>query len=433
MRDTNTNAGFQGKSFSGTFDGTGHKISNLVIDTNGTKNRSYLGLFGYINNGVVKNLRMENVNIVCNNGPYYAGGLAGLSNYGDINNCCSTGSIISAGGTDEVGGLVGVNEYGNISNCASTVSVNAGNYAFDFGGLVGDNYGGAVINCYATGNVEGTSKVRGEYLSGFGGLIGYNNLGEINDCWASGNVTGTTNASLGAVGCWFGGLVGDNDGIISRCCATGNVTGIGGAGSFGGLAGINESSISNCYAMGNVTGVGSNAFGGLTGSNGGNISNCYSVGFVSVDLASSYFGGLLGLNSGAITASFWDVQTSGQTTSAGGTGKTTAEMKTLSTFTDAGWDFIGETINGTEDIWWILDGITYPKLAWQRTPNGGGCCPGGGGYFYPADYNTDNFVNFIDFAIFANTWQTQNPFISLDADTDVDIYDLKIFCESWLL
>ncbi len=50
----------------------------------------------------------------------------------------------------------------------------------------------------------------------------------------------------------------------------------------------------------------------------------------------------------------------------------------------------------------------------------------------PEDYTNDGIVNFIDFAIFANAWQTQNPNISLDGDNDVDIYDLKIFCENWL-
>jgi predicted outer membrane repeat protein len=57
-------------------------------------------------------------------------------------------------------------------------------------------------------------------------------------------------------------------------------------------------------------------------------------------------------------------------------------------------------------------------------------------YYYfcpnPADYNKDGIVNFLDFAIFANAWQTQNPNISLDGDNDVDIYDLRIFCGSWL-
>ena len=56
---------------------------------------------------------------------------------------------------------------------------------------------------------------------------------------------------------------------------------------------------------------------------------------------------------GPWTHSFWDTQTSGQAASAGGTGKTTAEMQMASTFLEAGWDFVGETANGTEDIWWI--------------------------------------------------------------------------------
>ena len=51
----------------------------------------------------------------------------------------------------------------------------------------------------------------------------------------------------------------------------------------------------------------------------------------------------------------------------GGTSKTTAEMQTASTFLDAGWDFVDETTNGTEDIWWILEGKNYPRLWWELT------------------------------------------------------------------
>ena len=156
-----------------------------------------------------------------------------------------------------------------------------------------------------------------------------------------------------------------------------------------------------------------------------NITNCYSIGIVigEIDL-----GGLVGGNSGTVTASFWDRDTSGLTDSNGGTGKTTAEMKTESTFTDAGWDFVGETANGTDDIWWILEHITYPKLNWQRKlPPGGN----DGGIYFP-DYNFDNFIDFFDFAIFADAWLTENPFISLDGDNYVDIDDLKIFCDHWL-
>jgi len=64
---------------------------------------------------------------------------------------------------------------------------------------------------------------------------------------------------------------------------------------------------------------------------------------------------------------FWDTQTSGRTWSAWGTGKTTAEMQIASTFLDAGWDFVDETANGSEDIWWILEGQDYPRLWWEAS------------------------------------------------------------------
>jgi len=83
---------------------------------------------------------------------------------------------------------------------------------------------------------------------------------------------------------------------------------------------------------------------------------------------------------GTVTASFWDIDTSGQATSAGGTGKTTVQMQTQSTFTDAGWDFV--------EIWNIGENQTYPFLR-----------------VYPVgDLNRDDQVNMLDFAIFADHW-----------------------------
>lgn len=92
------------------------------------------------------------------------------------------------------------------------------------------------------------------------------------------------------------------------------------------------------------------------------------LGVVDVNIASAgeYIGGLVGSGSvGVDTKSFWDIQTSGQTTSAGGTGLTTAEMQTASTFLDAGWDFVGEAANGTEDVWKIAEFLGYPRLWWE--------------------------------------------------------------------
>ena len=49
-------------------------------------------------------------------------------------------------------------------------------------------------------------------------------------------------------------------------------------------------------------------------------------------------------------------------------GKTTTEMQTATTFLEAGWDFIDEITNGTDDIWWIGEGNDYPRLWWELIP-----------------------------------------------------------------
>ncbi|MFH1370416.1 MAG: right-handed parallel beta-helix repeat-containing protein [Planctomycetota bacterium] len=53
-------------------------------------------------------------------------------------------------------------------------------------------------------------------------------------------------------------------------------------------------------------------------------------------------------------------------------------------------------------------------------------------YWSRADYNIDGIVNFPDFALFGSPWRNQDPNITLDADSDVDIDDLKLFCNEWL-
>jgi hypothetical protein len=77
-------------------------------------------------------------------------------------------------------------------------------------------------------------------------------------------------------------------------------------------------------------------------------------------------GGLIGCraNSG-VRDSFWDIKTSGISESSGGTGLITDQMMEIQTFLNAGWDFVDETANGTEDIWYILEGQDYPRLWWE--------------------------------------------------------------------
>jgi len=96
----------------------------------------------------------------------------------------------------------------------------------------------------------------------------------------------------------------------------------------------------------------------------GEIADCYATGSVE---GVENVGGLVGKNDDTVSYSFWDIETSGQTTSAGGTGMTTAEMQMASTFLEASWDFVDEAANGTDDIWWILEGQDYPRLWWEAT------------------------------------------------------------------
>jgi len=154
---------------------------------------------------------------------------------------------------------------------------------------------------------------------------------------------------------------------VSGSYATGSVTraGTGDDKDVGGLVGSNNSgSISNCYATGAV--AGGNA-GGLVGVNAGTVTNCYSTGTVTGDST----GGLVQANTGTVSNSFWDTQTSDETSSAGGDGKTTAEMKTLTTFTNAGWS-ITESCSSTA-IWGLCAtrNSGYPYLTFYTAAASG--------------------------------------------------------------
>jgi hypothetical protein len=215
-----------------------------------------------------------------------------------------------------------------------------------------------------------------------------------------------------------GGLAGWNErATLTSCYAMGTVTG---TETVGGLVGGNwVGSINNCYAGVSVTGT--QYVGGLVGGNlyFGELNFCYSSGSVQ---GQSLVGGLTGWDwRGFVTGCLWDVQSSGQATSASGTGKTTAEMKTPATFAAAGWDLAGEAANGLAELWRVC-GEGYPKLTWEYVVKAGDfACPNGVGvedlvYFAgrwlaetpetigSADGNGDGRVELKDFIILANEW-----------------------------
>jgi len=157
-----------------------------------------------------------------------------------------------------------------------------------------------------------------------------------------------------------GGLVGDNHGTLKACYAKCTING----NKAGGLAGLNFGSIINCYSQSSVKGSG--AVGGLVASDFGSIISCYASGSVLTTGDANFSGGLLGQpTTGTTENSFWDIQTTGQLKSFGGTGLPTATMQNPETYLRAYWDFKGEIANGTEDIWAMPEGGGYPILSWQ--------------------------------------------------------------------
>ncbi len=99
---------------------------------------------------------------------------------------------------------------------------------------------------------------------------------------------------------------------------------------------------------------------------GGAIRNCYAVSQFTLGEDPRFMGGLVDSDStDAIESSFWNSNVSSLAESTGGTRLTTGQMMTAAPFLAAGWDFVAEEENGTDDIWWIDEGLGYPRLWWE--------------------------------------------------------------------
>jgi hypothetical protein len=245
-----------------------------------------------------------------------------------------------------------------------------------------------------TGSFDGQGhKIRDLFISGTGepeaGLFGcvgkggiIKNLGVVNATLTfPEDAVGLVRLNLGTVRTLdvapifgLGILVGFSMGSVSDSYVSGTVSG---DWNVGGLVGQNTGAVNNSYSTANVTGA--SGVGGLVGSNGdlyygGTVTNCYSTGSVTGD---EYVGGLVGMNEdsgagvnfrGTVRNCFWNTETSGQATSDGGTGETSVEMKSITTFTGADWDIITVADSDTRNtayIWNIANGETYPFLSWQ--------------------------------------------------------------------
>jgi hypothetical protein len=399
--------------FGGVFDGSGRKILNFKCSYVGVDD---IGLFRCTGGAEIKDLQLIDPNVDCPGGDRI-GALVGWA-FGTIKRSEVVGGSVR--GSWSVAMLVGENS-GPIVECFTGGSVIGSQ---NIGGLVGRNYG-TVADCGASAHVSGNRSV--------GGLVGrndYNSL--VKSSFANGVVIGKRDD--------VGGLVGTNgqNATVANCYAAGTVTG---RNDVGGLVGRNvrpytwpvkPTLVSDCYAWTRTEGE--SEVGGLVGTNAGCVSMCYAMGKV---VGESEVGGLVGHNykgEGTVTGSFWDVHTSGQANMCGSqdgegngctdtNGKTTSEMQVGRTFAEAGWDFVGESENGTEDIWAICEGVDYPQLAWE---------------YVIGDFDADADTDLADFCILAEHWLAADGSFwcghgcDLTSDGSVNSEDLAVFAENWL-
>jgi hypothetical protein len=271
--------------------------------------------------------------------------------------------------------LIGAGLFGyiNSSNTIKNVGITNANITAEYtiGGLVGSETGATIFNTYSTGTFVGTNPVSN---TGVGGLIGYMSGGTLANSYSNSSITSHSDS---------GGLVADafNNAKITNSFSLGNITGYSTA---GGLVGYSANSdVSNSYSLASVTEASIGAASGLVAAQSGTVENSYSAGLITNAGGSSTIGGLFAALSGSVTNSYWDTTTSGQSSSAGGTGETTAQLQAglPSVFSTNTWGIIagnGTTANGSYP--YLLNFYsTTPTVVSGFAPGGSALATGLGG------------------------------------------------------
>lgn len=293
--------------FTGSFDGANHTITGLTI---ARPSESNVGLFGYVQNGTIENVGVVQADVT---GDFTVGGLVGNSDSTTVQRVGVTGSISGSG---TVGGIIGQNTDGTVQQAEVRATVNG---TGPVGGVVGDNRG-TLFQAFSRASVSGESDT--------GGVVGQN-IGSVSQATGNVEVTGAE---------WTGGLVGQNQGTVRVSSMTGNVTGTTDVGGLIGGNNVQEALVTQSYAAATVSG--DSAVGGLLGSN---------------------------YNNGNVTASYWDEEVTGQSTSAlagaGSTGLPTSAMTGEAARTNmTAFNFSGP---------WQVRKDTYPGLPYQTSGSDG--------------------------------------------------------------
>lgn len=246
--------------FSGVFDGRGHTISGLSITSAST---SGVGLFGYVNGGIVGNLTVQG-SISTSSSINAIGGVIGYTNSSVV--CCTSDVSISASNASNVGGVIGIVENTQTSGtpvlvqyCQNTETVSANKR---LGGVIGGAYcpnaSGRIYvdNCQNTGAVTSASTA---YKSFCGGVIGYCEA-YVSNCLNNAQVS----APIGADGIRMGGIVGilssygTADAKMANCLNRGSLANASSNPNYDGALCVPESatSMDNCFWIDTITNVG---------------------------------------------------------------------------------------------------------------------------------------------------------------------------------
>ena len=195
--------GNNNNKYQGTFDGNNKTITNLYINAS----QLNVGLFGYTNEGTIKNLTFEYANVTNTNN--YAGVLVGKAFWGSTLQNIKISNTCQIKGGKYTGGIAGYLD-GNAYNCVNCATVQGIKY---IGGLCGfysiSRTGNSMTACANYGNVTASSL-------GVGGLVGYFDSGTIQDCANYGGVKGTERVA---------GMAGSvNNGKIQNVFSYGNIS-----------------------------------------------------------------------------------------------------------------------------------------------------------------------------------------------------------------
>jgi hypothetical protein len=314
------------------------------------------------------------------------GGFAGSLQYGSIiEDSYAEGNItIDLGTNSHLGGFIGrigstSTNSPQVSRSYATGSISTSqaiDYAvYNFGGFVGTISGGLPIIQESYSDVTITIELGASgYIENVAGFVGNSSATSttfinISKSYATGDISVTGNDSFN-LGGFVGRIVYNIN--IDQCFSTVDIIGHKNMGGFIGgitLRSTQTLSITNSYSRGNITGLADNSLGGFIGaignfgtppftSHSSTLSNSYSTGSVTPGTST---GGFIGVDSGVITigSSYWDTETSLLSTSAGGLGYTTTQLKTEVDL--VGWDF--------DTIWALNENNNdgYPSFTWYSS------------------------------------------------------------------